>query len=34
MHSRWDAEVWIGQIPNISIYNLAPGAAAGELIEW
>lgn len=33
-YTRWDAEVWIGQIPDISIYNLAPGGAAGELIEW
>lgn len=34
MESRWDAEVWIGQIPNISIYNFAQGESAGELIEW
>ena len=34
MRTRWDAEVWIGQIPDISVCNLAPGGAAGELVEW
>lgn len=32
--SRYDAEIWIGRVPNIKPYNLAPSGAAGELIEW
>ena len=34
MNSRWDAEVWIGKVPEMSVYSLSDGGAAGELIEW
>lgn len=36
LQSRWDAEVWIGQIPNISVYNItrSDGPTPNWITEW
>jgi hypothetical protein len=36
MHTRWDAEVWIGQMPDIKIYNMtrADGPTPHWVTEW
>jgi hypothetical protein len=31
--SRWDAEVWIGKIPNIKVFDLAANSPAGDIID-
>lgn len=33
MGSRWDAEVWIGKIPNINIFDFDRGRPAGAIID-
>jgi hypothetical protein len=31
--TRWDAEVWIGSDPKVSMYDLAEGHSAGERVD-